>query len=254
MAMRVGVFGAGGRIGKQLIKSLQGSPRWELAAALVSPQSSLVGTKVAGCSVEYRPFEASTHEKTCDVIVDFSKPGASLSLQQAIGTKRIPVVIGTTGFSDDEDRSLSSHAHHRPILVSANFARGFEAFRLAAGRLAASLPDSEAVVTETYHARKKNEPSGTSRLLAGLIRQERGRAKGAAMPEVPIVVRREGDVVGVNEVQFDIGSAEILLSYRVNTLAAYAEGALIAAEWLVSRAPACGRFSLADTLSSSLSD
>jgi 4-hydroxy-tetrahydrodipicolinate reductase len=248
MTMRVGVFGAGGRIGKQLIKSLQGSPRWELAAALVSPQSPLVGTKVAGCDLQYRPFEASMHEKTCDVIVDFSKPAASLSLQQAIGTKRIPVVIGTTGFSDDEDRLLSGHAHHRPILVSANFARGFEVFRLAAGRLAASLPDSEAVVTETYHARKKNEPSGTSRLLAGMIRQERSRLKDAAVPEVPIVVHREGEVVGINEVQFDIGSAEIFLSYRVNTLAAYAEGALMAAEWLVSRAPACGRFSLADTL------
>jgi 4-hydroxy-tetrahydrodipicolinate reductase len=254
MSMRVGVFGAGGRIGAQLIKSLQGNPRWELAAALVSPHSPLVGTRVAGCEVEYRPFDASTHEQACDVIVDFSKPAASLSLQQAMGAKRIPVVIGTTGFSDDEDRSLSEYAQHRPMLVSANFARGFEVFRLAAGRLAASLADGDAVVAETYHARKKNEPSGTSRLLAGLIRQERSRANGVAMPEVPIVVHREGDVVGINEVQFDIGSAEILLSYRVNTLAAYAEGALIAAEWLVSRAPPSGRFSLADTLSSSLSD
>jgi 4-hydroxy-tetrahydrodipicolinate reductase len=252
--MRVGVFGAAGRIGTQLMKTIAGTQKWHLAAALVSPRSPLAGTPVAGSDLTYRPFDASTHTKACDVIIDFSRPAASLSLQEAIGTHRMPVVIGTTGFSDDDDRALTAYAKHHPLLVSANFAYGFEVFRRAAGGLAGRLADGEATVAETYHARKKNDPSGTSRLLADLVRQERIRVKGVAVPEVPIIVRREGDVVGVNEVGFDIGPAEIVLTYRVHTLAAYAEGALRAAEWLVSRAPASGRFSLADTLASSPSD
>jgi 4-hydroxy-tetrahydrodipicolinate reductase len=65
---------------------------------------------------------------------------------------------------------------------------------------------------------------------------------------LPITVRREGDVAGVHEVRFDLGSAEAAFVYRVHTLAAYAEGALAAARWLVDKAPGPGRYSLADSL------
>jgi 4-hydroxy-tetrahydrodipicolinate reductase len=249
--MRIGIHGAAGRVGTRLVKLIEASPEFELTAALVSPGSSLVGTPVAGGSVDYRSSAASIEQDQCDVIIDFSKPAASLALQKDLGSKRIPVVVGTTGFSDEQDRLLTAYATHRPLLVSANFARGFEAFRRAADDIALHVPDAEASVAETYHARKKSDPSGTSRLLAGLIRQARSRAMGVEAPEIPIVVQREGDVVGINEVHFDMRSAEILVSYRVRTLDAYAEGALMGAAWLVSRSPASGRFSLADTVQDS---
>lgn len=71
---------------------------------------------------------------------------------------------------------------------------------------------------------------------------------GFAAPEPAITVNREGDTVGVNEVRFDMGSAEATFTYRVHTLAAYAEGALAAAQWLVSTPRPAGRYSLADSL------
>jgi len=249
--MRIGIHGAAGRMGTHLVDLILANPRMELATALVSPSSPLVGTPVPGGNIEFRPSGGAVDESRCDVIIDFSTPAASLALQKAIGARRVPMVIGTTGFSDEEDRVLTAYAASRPLLVSANFARGFEAFRRAAGSLARDVTDGEASVRETYHARKKNEPSGTSRLLASFVQQERSRAMGFATPEVPIVVHREGDVVGINEVHYDMGTAEILVRYRVHTLAAYAEGALSSAEWLVSLAPASGRFSAADTIQSS---
>jgi 4-hydroxy-tetrahydrodipicolinate reductase len=249
--MRIGIHGAAGRVGTRLLKLIQADPGMELAAALVSPTSPLVGMQVDGSRVEYRPSDASVKAITCDVIIDFSKPAASLDLQKDIGATHIPVVIGTTGFSDEQERMLTNYATHRPLLVSANFARGFEAMRRAADDFARQLADADASVAETYHARKKNEPSGTSLLLADVIRQARSGSKGAATLEIPIVVHRQGDVVGINEVRFDMGSAEILVRYGVRTLDAYAEGALLGAKWLVSRSPAPGRFSLADTIQSS---
>lgn len=244
--MRIAVMGASGRVGTRLVELVLASPGLELAAALVSPRSALVGTPVAGGSIEYRPSDAAMNSH-CDVIVDFSSPAASLALQGEVGEKPIPMVIGTTGFSVEEDAALTAFAAHRPMVVSANFALGFEAFRQIADRFARLMPGGEAGVGEVYHARKKAEPSGTSRWLAATVREARSAAMGFDAPEPDIRVTREGDTVGVNEVRFDLGSAELLLSYRVHTLAAYAEGALAAAQWLAARRPANGRYALADT-------
>lgn len=245
--MRIAIMGASGRVGTRLVELVLANPGLELAAALVSPGSKLAGTPVAGGSIEYRPAEAAM-KSHCDVMIDFSAPAASLALQDQIGTKAIPVVIGTTGFTPEQDARLSALCAHRPMLISANFAHGFEAFRLAAVDFARRMPDADATVSETYHARKKAEASGTSRLLARQVFEARSRAMGFAAPEPEIVVNREGDTVGVNEVRFDMGSAEATLTYRVHTLAAYAEGALAAAQWLVSTPRPAGRYSLADSL------
>lgn len=245
--MRIAIMGASGRVGTRLVELVLANPGLELAAALVSPGSRLVGMPVAGGSIEYRPADAAM-KNHCDVMIDFSAPAASLALQEEIGTKAIPMVIGTTGFTPEEDQRLTASCVYRPMLVSANFAHGFEAFRLAALDFARRMPDAEATVSEIYHARKKAEPSGTSRLLARQLFEARSRAMGFAAPEPTITVHREGDTVGVNEVRFDLGSAEASFTYRVHTLAAYAEGALAAAQWLVSTPRPAGRYSLADSL------
>lgn len=245
--MRIGILGASGRVGTRLVELILANPGLELAAALVSPGSRLIGTPVAGGSIEYRPAE-SAMKSHCDVIIDFSTPAASLELQDKIGRQSIPAVIGTTGFTAEEDERLHEHSLHRPLMISANFANGFEAFRLAAVDFARRMPDAGATVLETYHIRKKAEPSGSSRLLARQIFEGRSKAMGFDAPVPAIHVRREGETVGINEVQFEMGSAEIQFTYRVHTLAAYAEGALAAAQWLVAEPRPAGRYTLTDSL------
>lgn len=244
--MRIGVMGASGRVGTRLVEIVIDNPGLELAAALVSPSSQLNGTSVAGGAIEYRPINAAISSH-CDVIIDFSKPVASLALQEAIGTKSIPVVIGTTGFTVEDEACLRAYARYRPMLMSANFAHGFEAFRLAALGFARQMPSAEPAVVETYHIRKKFEPSGTSRLLADDLCDVRSDVMGFAAQKPPITVQREGETVGINTVRFDMGSAELVMSYRVHALAAYAEGALAAAQWLVSIPRGSGLYSLVDS-------
>ncbi len=245
--MRIGILGASGRVGTRLVDLVLANPGLELAAALVSPASKRVGVPVNGGSIEYRPAEAAM-KSHCDVMIDFSTPAASMALQESIGEKNIPMVIGTTGFSAVDEERLAAFARHRPMLIGANFAHGFEALRMAAVDLARRMPAAEPSVSEIYHVRKKAEPSGTSLLLARQLYEERSRAMGFAAPEPAISVQREGDTVGVNELRFDLGSAEITFTYRVHTLAAYAEGALAAAQWLISRKPGPGRYTLADCI------
>ncbi|MBU4531939.1 MAG: dihydrodipicolinate reductase [Hoeflea sp.] len=245
--MRIGIMGASGRVGTKLVETIIASPGLELAAALVSAASRLNGSSVAGGGIEYRAADAAINSH-CDVIIDFSKPDASLALQESIGGKAIPMVIGTTGFSADEEARLLGYSKYRPMLVSANFAHGFEAFRLAVLGFARQMPAAEPTVMETYHTRKKSDPSGTSHLLADQLCEARSTVMGFAAQRPSISVHREGETVGINAVRFDMGSAELVMTYQVHTLAAYAEGAIAAAQWLISEPRAPGRYSLADSL------
>lgn len=246
MAMRIGVVGATGRVGTRLVEAIVGSPGLELAAAIVSPGSRHLGAPVAGGSLSYRAAD-SEMKSHCDVVIDFSSPTATIAFQEQCGGKPIPMVIGTTGFTAEEHARLRSFARSRPILASANFALGFEAFAQAVAGLAAAVPGAVPTLGEVYHARKKAVPSGTSQRLSADIRESRRRAAGFDAGQVPINVGREGDVVGAHEVRFDMGPAEASLVYRVHTLAAYAEGALSAARWLVEKAPGPGLYTLADS-------
>lgn len=243
--MRIGVVGASGRVGTRLVETILSNPGLELAAALVSPNSNLIGRPVAGGSLEYRPAAAAM-KSNCDVMIDFSTPAASVALQESIGTKRIPTVIGTTGFSPNQDARLTALSRFRPLLISANFAHGFEAFRQVALGFARRLPGAEPTVAEAYDHRRPGGPSGTSDLLARGLQAERGGAMGFPAGDTTVVMHRESDTAGVNEVRFDLGPCEVSLTFIVHTLAAYAEGAISAAQWLVSEAPAIGRFSSAD--------
>ena len=240
-------MGASGRVGLKLVEAVLADPGLELAAAFVSPGSRLLGTPVANGSIEYRTPDAD-FKSYCDVAVDFSSPAASLHLQDLTGTKLQPMVIGTTGFSGAQDSRFTSFARHRPLLLSPNFAFGFEAFKLAVLQFARQTPSAIPSIIETYHSNKKAEPSGTSLQLAGLIRQIRQDAATVPVDPPQIVVQREAGVVGDTEVRFDLGVGEVRFKCSVHTLAAYAEGALAAARWLVQSGASHGRFGLADSL------
>lgn len=246
--MRIIVFGASGRVGTCLVEAVIADPGLELAGAVVSPQSSRLGRPVGDGVLEYRVIDPAMNAH-CDAIVDFSTPTASMELQRALGEKPLPVVVGTTGFTPQQKQELADAARQRPILASANFAVGFEPF-VRMIRAFAGLEPGAASIREVYHARKKATPSGTSLRLAEELRDARiATAIGRGVDALsPIRVEREGQTVGINAVRFDLGSAEVEATFTVRSLAAYAQGALAAARWLVEQAPGNGLFALADTL------
>jgi 4-hydroxy-tetrahydrodipicolinate reductase len=246
--MRVIIFGASGRVGTHLVESVIADPGLELAGAVVSPDSTRLGQPVGEGVLEYRVIDPGMNAR-CDVIVDFSTPAASIELQQTLAEKPLPVVIGTTGLAPDEQATIEAAARRRPILMSANFAIGFEPFLRAVTTFARLQPGAVASIEEVYHARKKAAPSGTSLRLA----RELSGAVAPGMPGTgalpPVSVLREGQTVGINTVRFDLGSVDVETRFVVRSLAAYAQGALAAARWLVESSPGNGLFSLTDMLS-----
>jgi 4-hydroxy-tetrahydrodipicolinate reductase len=243
--MRFAVYGASGRVGTKLVETILASPGMELAAAHISPASRWLGGSVGNTAIEYRPAEPSINAH-CDAIIDFSTPDASIRLQEIAGDRPVPIVVGTTGFSAAQERLIDEAARLRPVMVGVNFALGFGAFAASVQKFASAFPNAQARIEETYHQRKKRSASGTSRLLADIVRnaQDKGGAVSSPMPEISI--HRSGNVVGINEVHFDLGVSRAGFVFNVDTLGAYAEGALAAAVWLADPARKPGRYEPAD--------
>ncbi|HEV2515395.1 MAG TPA: dihydrodipicolinate reductase C-terminal domain-containing protein [Devosia sp.] len=243
--MRIAVFGASGRVGTRLVEAILADPGLELAAAHVSPGSEWIGRQVANTVIEYRPAE-TTINAHCDAIIDFSTPAGSLYLQRVAGRSRVPIVIGTTGFTAGQLGEIDAAARYRPILMGANFALGFVAFARSVQAFALAHPGANVIIEETYHQRKKRLASATSMLLAKSIHAAQSSGAGAMPPEPDIRIHRTGDTVGINEVRFDLGDSEMRFNFSVRTIGAYAHGAVAAAVRLVEGGIGPGRHDALD--------
>lgn len=229
--MRIAVIGAAGRIGTRLVETILSAPGLELASCIVAPGSRHIGQPVAGGGIEYRVADSAINAR-CDVMIDFSTPDSTLALQALCGAKPIPFVIGTTGFSERQKKALKGYARHRPILKSDNFAAGFQSLLGVSETLGKKLPGMLATFGEDRRLRRDHH---------------------ALVERVPALTG-SAPPADTTTIRFDAGGVEITLTHRVNTLSAYADGALAAAQWLVGSAPGAGLYSLADTIQTQTSD
>ncbi len=178
-----------------------------------------------------------------DVAVDFSTPEATLATAPRLARLGVPLVVGTTGWQAREAELRAAVAQGGVgAVVAANFSLGanvLEALVEAAGRLLRDAESYGAFIHEAHHAAKKDAPSGTALVLRRAL--ERG---GYARP-VDVSSTRAGWIPGVHAVGFD-GKAETLeLVHTVRDRATFAEGALLAARWVVGKQ---GWFGMRDVL------
>ena len=206
----ISVLGASGKVGQFIVAEINSTENLYLDEAINS--GTMVGLQDARLA-------------NVDVLIDFSTPAATMALLDRLERNPLTLVIGTTGFSEEQTNRLRAEAKKRAILVGANFTKGFETFAATALNLVNVFPDATVTVGEIYNAKKKPAASGTTQRLV----KELG-AEGAGAVQTDI--ERIGDVAGVNTVSFDYGVAKLSLSLNVDSRAAYASGAIEAAQWL----------------------
>lgn len=237
MIFKVGIMGAAGRMGAELTALLGPgfqSPRalLELSDVVVSANCPLVAIEGVNTRTWETPASEAVH-----VWIDFSRPEGTMRLLENLDT---PVVIGTTGFNDDELRRIRDYAHRQPVVMASNTSPGMGLLR----KMIAAVPDSAsqnfaAVMTEEHHRHKKDAPSGTAKTLLAVL-AERG------FTNVPVNVVRAGAILGVHEIKFISDEEEIVLTHRVSHRSVFAKGALLAAAFVVGREP--GLYSMDDVL------
>ena len=166
----------------------------------------------------------------CDLAFEFTAPDSAGALVPLLLSKKIPVLSGTTGWDTSEAGRLAT-VLSVPFLHSANFSLGVAALRRAVSAAAAALaafPEFEPGIVERHHAKKKDAPSGTAKMLAATLEEASGRA------DVPIASLRQGGAPGEHLVFFEGKDETLELMHRARSRAIFAQGAVRAAEWMLA--------------------
>jgi len=229
MTRRLAIVGMG-KMGRA-IADLAPSHGFEVAARLdhAEMQSGLTKDMLAGA----------------DVAVEFTVPDAAPANVRALIAAGCPVVVGTTGwYADLDDVQRDVNRSNGALLAATNFSLGvniFEQVLARAAQLFAAAPGFDAHMIETHHSAKKDAPSGTALTLAKAAAAAGGR-------EIPITSVRVGSVPGIHEVIFDAQFEQVRLQHVARDRRVFADGALVAAAWLIGRR---GVFTMKDVLDSS---
>ena len=229
MTRRLAIVGMG-KMGRA-IADLAPSHGFEVAARLdhAEMQSGLTKDMLGGA----------------DVAVEFTVPDATPANVRALIAAGCPVVVGTTGwYADLDDVQRDVNRSNGALLAAPNFSLGvniFEQVLARAAQLFAAAPGFDAHMIETHHSAKKDAPSGTALTLAKAAAAAGGR-------EIPITSVRVGSVPGIHEVIFDAQFEQVRLQHVARDRRVFADGALVAAAWLIGRR---GVFTMKDVLDSS---
>lgn len=263
--MRLVVVGASGRMGRVLVRAIGEAPDLLLVGAVDQPGSEylgrdageLAGLPPLGLNVSDDPL---TLFAAADGVIDFTIPAASVAYAAFAAQARIAHVIGTTGFSPEEEARIDAAARHAAIVRSGNMSLGVNLLSALVRRVARTLDqDFDIEIVEMHHNRKIDAPSGTALLLGEAAAQGRGvtlaengvfTRHGLTGPRQPgdigFATLRGGTVVGEHNVIFAGAGERIELAHKAEDRGIFARGALAAARWARGRKP--GLYSMTDVL------
>ena len=180
-----------------------------------------------------------------DVAIEFTEPRAAAANVEATLRAGVPIVSGTTGWYDELPRLRQLATESAGALFTApNFSVGVAVFARIAERAAsalARLTAFDAHIVETHHSAKKDAPSGTAAMLRDVVQARLHR-------DVPVTSVRTGSVPGTHELIFDAPFEQIRLTHEARDRRVFADGALLAARWLIGRSGVFGMNDLLDSL------
>jgi 4-hydroxy-tetrahydrodipicolinate reductase len=239
-------------MGRTLIDAVAADGEVTLIAAVEMPKSPALGT--AAGSVKITSDLAAL--AAADVVLDFTRPEGTLAVLEHARA----LVIGTTGFTQEDKGTIAEAAKRIPIVMAANFAVGVNAaYKLAETAARILGDDYDVEIVEAHHRHKVDAPSGTALQLGQLVAKGLGREleknavfgrKGELAERKPKQIGfhsiRGGDIVGEHTVIFAGVGERVEVTVRSQSRLTYAAGALRAAKFLKGKNP--GLYSMAHVL------
>jgi len=263
--MKLAIAGSSGRMGRAIIEAALGAADLQVVAALDRPDSPELGRDCAeflGTRLGVPIVADLAAIRDADVLIDFTRPAATLTHLRVCCAAGVGAVIGTTGFDAAGKAALAAAAASTALVVAPNMSVGVQAMlRLVemGARLLAQGYDLE--IIEAHHRDKVDAPSGTALQLGEVA----ARARGQSLEECAVFARhghtgprpagsigfaaiRGGDIIGDHTVLFAGSGERIEITHRSSSRTAYALGALRAARFLAGRAK--GLFDMQDVMRS----
>jgi 4-hydroxy-tetrahydrodipicolinate reductase len=263
--MRLIVAGAGGRMGRTLIRAIGETPGLTLAGATESEGSPHVGQD-SGVLAGLAPnrvivtSEVRPHALAADAIIDFTVPAATVRLAALAAETKLAHIIGTTGMSAADDAIVAEAAKKTVVMKSGNMSLGVNLLAVMTRKVAQALGEEfDIEIVEMHHNKKIDAPSGTALLLGEAAAEgrridlkassERGRDGDTGARKVGAIgfaSLRGGNVAGEHSVIFAGADERIELTHKATDRMIFARGALKAAQWTRGRKP--GLYSMLDVL------
>lgn len=234
--IKLGILGAGGRMGRRIIELAREDKDLEVTLALERRGHPIIGREIGAIKVS----SSGDGIFLVDAVIDFTLPEASLNNIDYVLKYKKPLVLGTTGFKDNEVERIKEAARSIPIVFSPNMSIGVNLLFGLAAEVAKKLgTDYDIEIVEAHHKAKKDAPSGTAKKLGQVIADAAGR-------NITIHAIRAGDIVGDHTILYAGNQERIEIRHQAHSRDVFALGALRAAKWVVNK-PA-GLYSMQDVL------
>tara|TARA_Y100001935_G_C17311500_1_gene516824 strand:+ start:8928 stop:9728 length:801 start_codon:yes stop_codon:yes gene_type:complete len=263
--MRIAIVGAAGRMGKTLIEAVSNSNELRLTAAFENESSPYLGQdagELAGIGKLNLPLGSSLNEAIddFDIVIDFTVPDASMNHLEICKKNKKKIVIGTTGFSNDQKKIIINTSKKIPIVLAPNMSIGVNlCFKLLEVAAKVIGKDSDVEIIEAHHRHKVDAPSGTALKMGEIISDE----LGLKLEDVAVFGRegltgernsktigfetiRAGDIIGEHSAWFVALGERVEITHKASSRMTFAQGALRAAAWLDKKSH--GLFDMQDVL------
>lgn len=247
--IRVLINGCNGNMGKELTKYIETTNDFFVLCGVDRKNNT---------NTKFPIFtDVSIIKEKPDIIIDFSTPEASINILNFAKSKQIPIVIATTGFSNNQIEFIKHSSKYIPIFKSANMSLEVSIMNILVAKLSKLLSDCDIEIVETHHRNKKDAPSGTALMLASSINSAQenkfaftyGRnfsTNKRSRNEIGIHSIRGGTEVGKHSVLF-LGNDETFeLTHSAYSRSIFAKGALLASKFLINKS--AGFYEMKDLL------
>jgi len=235
--IRLAVSGCQGRMGSRILELAFNDLEFTVVCILEDKSHPAINSKVKHLSIT----DNSDMIKEAEVLIEFTSPEATMEhLKNCLQYKKA-TVIGTTGLNVAQIDQIKEAGREIPIVLSPNMSVGVNIFFSLLQEAAKNLPSDYAIkIVEAHHIHKKDAPSGTAKQLAQIIKE----ARGEEVKDIQSI--REGEIVGDHRVFFDGPFDTIELRHSAKTRDIFAQGALVAAKWIVNKK--AGLYNMQDVL------
>lgn len=228
-----------------MINVVVAGAKGRMGSLIVEEVNSTDNMKVSGMAELDTPLQNVV--KDANVIIDFTSAEASAKHAEIAAENKIPIVIGTTGLSQEQLLSIQSASKKTAVLHAPNMSLGVNVLFYLVKIAAASLKDDFKIsIEETHHTKKIDRPSGTGlKMLDVVLSQKQKLTKedvefleekpSAGAKDISITSFRKGDVVGDHVIRFQSENETLEIKHSAHTRKLFAAGAVTAARWIVDK-------------------
>lgn len=245
--IKVAIPGVNGRMGQAVAKAVLQSEDLQLVIATVRDTCEQLGAKVANSDVT---ITDKILNADFDVLIDFTLPTGVLEHLDYCVAHAKAMVIGATGFTEEQLEQVRNAARKIPIVMASNMSIGVnvcykllaQASKMLHGQHSEHGEEWEMSIIDVHHMHKKDSPSGTAKQIAKVLCEHSGKD----LDEIAITSERIGDVVGTHVVTFKSPYEFITIGHEAQDRGIFAQGAITAARWVHDREP--GLYSMQDVI------